>query len=88
VHKLDVGRTRFRQLVANALEAEPALPLVHGSDAFKFLNALEDGDLKPQPCDKGQILFWPFILILPDGAIEILTSLQIKIGENAIINLH
>jgi len=51
VHKLDVGRTRFRQLVANALEAEPALPLVHGSDAFKFLNALEDGDLKPQPCD-------------------------------------
>lgn len=51
MHNLDVGRTRFRQLVTEALEAEPALPLVHGSDAFKFLNALEDGELKPRSCD-------------------------------------
>lgn len=51
MHKLDIGRTRFRELVADALEAKPALPLVHGSDAFNFLNAIEDGELKPHPCD-------------------------------------
>jgi hypothetical protein len=51
VHKLDIGRTRFRELISEALEAQPILPLVHGSDAFKFLNAIEDGELRPQPCD-------------------------------------
>lgn len=51
MHSLDVGRKRFRQLVATALEAEPELPLVHGTDAFRFLNALEDGKLTPSPCD-------------------------------------
>lgn len=50
MHKLDIGRTRFRELVAASLEAQPTLPLVHGSDAFKFLNAVEDGELRPQPC--------------------------------------
>lgn len=51
MQRQDVGRSRFRQLVANAIAAEPTLPLVHGSDAFKFMNALEDGELKPQACD-------------------------------------
>lgn len=62
MHKLDIGRTRFRELVSEALAAEPTLPLVHGSDAFKFLNALEDGELQPQPCDvfTGEALLYFF----------------------------
>lgn len=51
MHELDGGRTRFRELVAGALEAKPTLPLVHGSDAYKFSNALADGELKPHACD-------------------------------------
>ena len=51
MHRLDGGRTRFRELISQAIEAEPTLPLVHGSDAFKFMNAIEDGELRPQPCD-------------------------------------
>lgn len=62
VHKLDDGRQRFRQLVAGAIESKPALPLVHGSDAFKFLNAIADGELRPQPCDvfSGESLLYFF----------------------------
>jgi hypothetical protein len=38
-------------LVAEALAAQPTLPLVHGSDAFKFLDAIDDKELRPQQCD-------------------------------------
>lgn len=51
MHKLDIGRTRFRELISEAFEAKPTLPLVHGSDAFRVINAIEDGELRPQPCD-------------------------------------
>lgn len=49
-------------MVSEALEAKPTLPLVHGSDAFNFLNALEDGELRPQPCDvfTGESLLYLF----------------------------
>lgn len=45
------GKTRFRDFVATESPATPNLPLVHNTDMYRFLNALEEGQLTPTPCN-------------------------------------
>lgn len=44
-------RQRFRQLVSTQPEAQPRLPLIHGTDVYRFVDALTDGSLTPRPCN-------------------------------------
>lgn len=55
-------RKRLSKLISKQAEAKPLLPLVHNTDAFSFVNALEDGALVPKDCDvfKGEPLLYFF----------------------------
>ena len=45
-----MARKRLRGLIAGQSEAKPALPLIHTTDVYGFVNAIEDGTLVPPPC--------------------------------------
>lgn len=47
-----MARQRLRQLVARQAVAKPLLPSVHTTDVYRFVNALQDGELSPpRPCN-------------------------------------
>jgi hypothetical protein len=46
-----MARRRLRNLVARQPNAIPRLPLVHTTDVYRVVNAMEDGYLDPPPCD-------------------------------------
>lgn len=46
-----MARRRFRNLVEAHPVAEPRLPLIHGTDVYRFVNAMEDGSLHGRPCN-------------------------------------
>lgn len=44
------SKRRLRDFVASADLAAPQLPLVHSTDMYRFLDALDAGQLNPSPC--------------------------------------
>ena len=59
---MDGKKTRFRSIVNSAEEATPRLPLVHTTDVYKFVDALDSGSVEPRPCEvfNGESLVYMF----------------------------
>lgn len=57
-----MARTRFRRLIRTQSVTTPSLPLIHGTDVYRFVNAMEDGKLRPRPCNVfvGELLLYFF----------------------------
>jgi len=43
-------KTRFRDLIRTQREASPELPLVHSTDAYRFVDIMDSDSLTPQSC--------------------------------------
>lgn len=50
-HKLDTGKRRLQSLIAGCAPTIPALPLVHTTDTYTLTDIMDDGQLRPVPCD-------------------------------------
>lgn len=50
-HDIDKGIGRFGAHVARQDHLAERLPLVHSTDAFALRTILEDGTVRPQPCN-------------------------------------